>query len=146
MDRPDDNVIDAEYDIVYCYGLLYYLSRPAEAIEFMARHCRGMLLLETCVSFGEEEEMHPVSEAADDPTQSFVGIGCSPTRPWVVKQLNTHFAHVYVTETQPWHEQFPIDWTVDSPEPLSRSIFVASHAPLDSSLLLENIPMQQRRH
>ncbi len=147
MDRPDDGIIDAEYDIVYCYGLLHHLRRPAEAIEFMARHCRRMLLLETCVSFGEEEEVHPVPEEAENVTQSFVGVGCRPTRPWIFRELQSRFAHVYVTETQPWHEEFPIDWTVEphNGRP-SRSIFVASRVPLDSSVLLENIPMRQRRH
>ena len=147
MDRPDDHAVDAEYDIIYCFGLLYHLSRPAEAIEFMARHCREMLLLSTRVSFGDDEEVHLVTEPAQEFTASFVGVGCRPTRPWIFRELRSRFAHVYATETQPWHDEFPIDWTVEPPEDgLTRSVFVASHAPLDSPLLLEDIPMRQRRH
>ncbi len=31
MDRPDGDAIDAEYDIVYCYGLLYQLGEEGSS-------------------------------------------------------------------------------------------------------------------
>jgi 2-polyprenyl-3-methyl-5-hydroxy-6-metoxy-1,4-benzoquinol methylase len=52
MERPE-RVDGAPFDVVHCYGLLYHLRTPKEALAFLARQARGLLLLETCVSFGE---------------------------------------------------------------------------------------------
>ncbi|MEG4231949.1 hypothetical protein QUA40_07540 [Microcoleus sp. Pol11C3] len=69
LDTPDLK-INQQFDIVYCYGLLYHLQKPTQAIEFMARRCQKMLLLETCVSFGEEEAINFCQEPADFPSQA----------------------------------------------------------------------------
>jgi len=132
-------------EIVYCYGLLYHLSRPAEAIAFMAQHTRDLLLLETCVSFGTEAQINLCSELAEDPTQAVSGTGCRPTRPWVFAELGKHFPHVYMPVTQPCHEEFPIDWQGRPQTPLTRAVFVASRSPIDNPLLQPGVPMLQRR-
>uniref|UniRef100_A0A832H0W9 Class I SAM-dependent methyltransferase n=1 Tax=Oscillatoriales cyanobacterium SpSt-402 TaxID=2282168 RepID=A0A832H0W9_9CYAN len=134
------------FDIVYCYGLLYHLKEPATAIAYMAQNCRGMLLLETCVSFGSGDHIN-LCEEIDNPTQSFSGQGCRPTRSWVYNQLKQCFEYVYMPITQPDHEDFPIDWNFAPPEgvPLSRSIFIASCQKLENPLLVEKILMQQKR-
>ncbi|MBW4550905.1 MAG: class I SAM-dependent methyltransferase [Aphanocapsa sp. GSE-SYN-MK-11-07L] len=146
LDQPD-NCLDQTFDIVYCYGVLYHLSQPAAAIAFMAQHCRRLLLLETCVSFGEAELINLCDEPADAPTQSIVGQGCRPTRSWVYHQLKLHFEFVYLPTTQPYHEQFPIDWTVPSTvSEYTRAIFIAARQKLDHRLLSEDIPDRQFRH
>jgi SAM-dependent methyltransferase len=146
LDQPDLN-FDQPFDIVYCYGLLYHLQRPAEAIEFMARYCRNLLLLETCVSLGDEEQLNPCEEPASDPTQSFNALGCRPTRRWVLNRLKQHFDFVYLPTTQPDHEEFPTDWTQSVAESsYTRSIFIASRFPIKNSLLIEHLPEQQRRY
>ena len=146
--------IDAEHvelprrhDIVYCYGLLYHLRRPQLALERMSRLAGRMLLLETCVSFGEGAELNPVKEF-DDPTQAVGGEGCRPTRGWVFEQLKSNFRSAYVTATQPWHEEFPVDW--DAPPPVNeaglyRCVFVASHEPVENGLLTQTLPSKQTR-
>lgn len=145
LDVPDPKT--SEFDIVYCYGLLYHLNKPAEAIEFMSHHCRKMLLLETCVSFGDDELINPCLEPAESPSQAVSGHGCRPTRKWIYNQLKKHFAFVYMPITQPNHEEFPIDWSVpDSTPTLTRSIFIASRQAIDNQLLLEDIPLKQKRH
>jgi hypothetical protein len=49
--------------------------------------------------------------------------------------------------TQPNHEEFPIDWSSPpSTKTLTRSIFIASRCKLTNNLLVEAIPMKQRRH
>lgn len=147
LDCPDATTINGLFDVVYCYGLLYHLSRPIEAIEFMACHCRKMLVLETCVSFGDGELMKPCNEPAENPTQSVSGQGCRPTRKWVYNQLKRHFAFVYMPITQPNHEEFPIDWSLaPSTNALTRSIFIGSRNRITNDLLIEGIPIQQRRH
>ena len=146
MDDPG-GAMSASFDIVHCYGLLYHLNKPAEAIEFMARCCRKILLLETCVSFGDSESMNPCAERAEVASQSVAGQGCRPTRKWIYNQLRRHFDYVYMPITQPYHEEFPIDWTSPpSAYALTRSVFVASRQQLRNDLLVEEIPMQQTRH
>ena len=145
LETPDLK-INQQFDIVYCYGLLYHLQKPTQAIEFMARSCQKMLLLETCVSFGEEEAINLCKEVADFPSQAISGRGCRPTRKWVYNQLKQYFEFVYMPITQPNHEQFPLDWTLSSSETLVRSVFIASRQKLNNVLLVEDIPLKQQRH
>lgn len=147
LDAPRD--IQAHSQIVYCYGTLYHLAKPAEALEYLSRNCEELLLLETCVSFGEQEEMHPVREPRSQASQAVSGFGCRPTRPWIYSQLKKHFSWVYLPVTQPWHEQFPLDWRKENPDrsgQLYRAIFVASRTALENPNLSVDIPMIQVRH
>src|SRR5262249_21359997 len=93
------------FDVVYAYGILYHLTDPARGLAFMSRHCAGILLLETCVSFGSDQSINLVVE--DGPSQAVSGTGCRPTRTWVWSQLSKQFPYVYATATQPAHPEFP---------------------------------------
>lgn len=147
LDDPDLSLADT-VEIVYCYGTLYHLARPAEALAFLAARCSSLLLLETCVSFGDDLSLNVVDEASFHPSQAVSGRGCRPTRPWVLDQLRRHFERVYIPLTQPWHPEFPLDWTASPPAAgeLSRAIFVASRERLDNPLLTERLPERQTRH
>ena len=107
-----------------------------------------MLFLETCVSFGDEEKINLVHEDQENPTLSYSGIGCRPTRPWVFQQLRKHFEHVYIPRTQPNHKEHPLDWT--TPEKhnsdLSRAIFIASRFSINNKLLTTELIDYQSRH
>jgi SAM-dependent methyltransferase len=146
LDVPDTD-FGSRWEIVFCYGLLYHLQRPAEAMEYMARHCCSLLLLETCVSFGDDEQLRPCSEDKVHVSQAVSGVGCRPTRRWVVSRLKARFPFVYMPLTQPYHEQFPVDWKEPSTHkaPFSRAVFVASRAKL-ANPLVEEIPDLQQRH
>ena len=134
------------FDVVYCYGALYHLSRPAQALQFMARCCHGILLLETCVSYGDGESINLCPETRTSATQSISGRGCRPTRAWIYAQLARLFEYAYVTTTQPWHEEFPTDWDRPGPDDrLARSVFVASREKLRNDLLVQEVPMRQTR-
>jgi len=146
MDQPEMDS-DTLFDIVYCYGLLYHLKNPVEAIAFMSQHCTDMLLLETCVSYGEEEAINPCHEWAESPSQAVSGWGCRPNRRWIYNQLKQHFDFVYLPVTQPNHEQFPTDWSVNPQNDLlSRSVFIASRSAIQNPLLVEELLIQQRKH
>lgn len=135
------------FDIVYCYGLLYHLQYPDIAIKFMSECCKKMLLLETCVSFGEQESINICDENEVDTTQAFAGKGCRPTRKWVYNQLKQYFEFVYMPTTQPNHEQFPVDWTKPSCEKnLTRAIFIGAREQLGNCYLTQEIPDKQTRH
>src|ERR1051326_8909816 len=119
------------FDIVHVYGVLYHLDDPKRALRAMAARCQGLLLLETCVSFGNDLSINPVDERADVPSQSVAGRGCRPTRPWLMRELAPLFEHVYVPWPQPSHEEFPYDWSKPwPPNALARAVFVASRKPL----------------
>lgn len=148
LEAPGTGLENEMYDVTHCYGLLYHLQNPTDALGYLAKITRGMLLLETCVSFGAESSINVVSEPRHDLTQAFSGKGCRPTRPWIFDQLKQHFAHVYVPLTQPNHPEFPTDWT--RPEshaaPLSRAVFIGSRIPLDNDQLTTSLPATQQRH
>jgi len=141
-----NGAITGNFDVVYCYGLLYHLEDPDAALSAMAARCLDLLLLESCVSFGGHDALNPVSESRSDPTQSFRGGGCRPTRPWVMNKLKALFAHVYVPRTQPAHEEFPLDWTGEQPsDRLTRATFVASRRPIVNEQLLDFLPERYTR-
>lgn len=146
IEQDDDREI-GRHDVVYAYGVLYHLRDPERAMARFSSYCEEMLLLETCVSFGSECAINLVSENADNPTQSISGIGCRPTRPWVFQALRNHFPYVYLPTTQPWHEEFPTDWTrsQEGQHGLARAIFVSSRRRLDNPLLTETLLDHQVR-
>jgi hypothetical protein len=145
LDLNDPPPEPIEVDVVYCYGTLYHLQRPAEAIAWMARCAGTMLLMETCVAAGESDRLYPFDEDAGMPENAASGHGCRPTRSWVRRELTAHFSHVYVPRTQPWHEEFPLDWSRPEllEQPLIRAVFVASRQALANSLLSEDLPVRQ---
>lgn len=146
LDNIDHDILTDQFDIVCSYGLLYHLQHPAEAIKFMSNHCRDILLLATCVSFGESEELIIVPEDKRAKTQSFSGYGCRPTRKWVFENLKNHFEHVYIPYTQPNHFQFITDWTIPpEKEQLTRSVFVASRRKLELDTLSEELLQKQEK-
>jgi SAM-dependent methyltransferase len=147
MDAPRD-IDGGPFDVVHCYGLLYHLKEPMTALKFLSQQCSGMLLLETCVSFGESLAINPVDEPKHSPTQAISGVGCRPTRTWIFDILKQDFPYVYIPKTQPNHEEFPIDWTDAGlhKTSYSRAVFIASRSKLDNQILLEEVPGAQIRH
>ena len=147
MEAPDLK-FPTPFEIVYCYGLLYHLSDPVPAVAYMAAQCGRMLLLETCVSFADGDAINPVDEPREAASQAVSGLGCRPNRRWVFDELKKYFPHVYLPVTQPWHEEFPLDWTTPPTDPtlLTRAIYIATRQPISHPLLREEIPQQQRRH
>jgi Methyltransferase domain len=138
------------FDIVYCYGLLYHLGRPAEALQYLAAHCSGILLLELCVSFGDDDAVNLVREPQTDPSQAWSGVGCRPTRAWVFSRLRENFEFVYAPRTQPWHEEFPLDWSPASAASwpanrLLRAVFVGSRAAIAVPSLMDKLAVYQTR-
>ncbi|AOO84278.1 hypothetical protein BHK69_07845 [Bosea vaviloviae] len=146
IDLDEEPDFSDPYEIVYAYGLLYHLNDPERALRTMSRLCSGMLLLETCVSPKTDLSINLVKED-DLPSQARSGTGCRPSRRWVFETLKTLFPYVYVTRTQPWHPEFPLDWRgLEHGKGLTRSVFVASREPLDLPTLLAELPDVQVRH
>lgn len=145
LNSPNEDY-NEQFNIVYCYGLLYHLHDPESAIKYLADRCSGMALIATIVSYDQEKS---ITYAEEDPKfllHSVSGTGCRPSRLWVYEELKKHFSHVYLPVTQPNYPQFPIDWTSEGCEPLPQAIFIASRTSIENKLLVEEIPLLQRRH
>lgn len=130
------------HQIVCCYGLLYHLDKPEVALRNLAQRCTEMLLVETAVSYGTDEDaVSFAAEDAGDLTNSVTGTACSPSRRWVFNRLRELFPHIYMPLTQPRHEQFRLDWRrASAPGGRSRAVFVASRAPLANPHLVPHVP------
>lgn len=147
LDLESPSRVDGSpFDVVLCYGTLYHLSNPKEALDFLSESTSKMLFLETCVSFGEQEEVHLIKEP-DNPTQAYSGMGCRPTRSWLFRELRRLFQHVYVPTTQPCHSEFPLDWTMPEKHTagFQRAVFIASRTPLDNEALAPSLLSRQAR-
>jgi trans-aconitate methyltransferase len=147
LDLNDPPAQPIAVDVVYCYGVLYHLERPASALAWMSSCAQNMLLLETCVSAAEHDTVYPFFETAEDPENAVSGRGCRPTRSWVRRELASHFPHVYATVTQPWHAEFPLDWSAPelADNSLIRAVYVASRQPLANPQLTEALPTKHLR-
>jgi SAM-dependent methyltransferase len=128
------------FDVIHCFGLLYHLESPIAALRAFRQLCRGLLILETMIC----DSSASVSVLADETkaaSQALEGLGCRPSPAFVTLALNrVGFRYVYGANPPPRHEDFQFEWRnnldiVRDNHPL-RSVFVASHAPLDHERLL----------
>ena len=124
LEQPDEVEAAGVFDVVYCYGTLYHLSTPDETLSALSR-VSSMFLLETCCTPGDAEDVNIVREDLNVKNQASSGLGCRPTRPWVLKRVRIT-GHGYVSVTQPDHREFPLAWselptTSDRPITLGRS-------------------------
>jgi SAM-dependent methyltransferase len=131
-----------EFDMVYCYGLLYHLGDPESALRRMAEVCRGQIFLELICSTDTEESLIRRKDPGGN-DQSTVGQACRPSRSWILSKLRQYFGHGYISVTQPDHIEFPIDWQ-STKSRNTRAVFVGSKVPLVNDLLSE-VPLQQQK-
>lgn len=150
-----EHVYDADYgpfdryQIVYAYGILYHLNFRTilSVLWCWAELSTELLLLETCVQgWAEHGGIFEISEDRLAPTGSYSGDGCRPTRIGIFRQLRNHLPYVYMPITQPDHEEFPLEWPTEPGEGLMRSVFIGSRKALNSSLLVEGLPIRQARY
>lgn len=128
----------APFEVVFCYGVLYHLQHPAQAIAFLSSQCSDLLLVASQVNGNDEIWLKEIVEPREHFEQAYHGRGARFTRGWLYAELQRHFPYVYTPHTQPAHVQFPCDWSqVDGERELVRAIFVASRQPLPHRLLTE---------
>jgi len=143
IEKVEDLSFLGEFDIVFCYGVLYHLSDPDRALQKLSLVCKEILLLETCVTPGNHLSPHITRENRHAKDQSFTGWGCRPTRPWIMDRLRAYFGFAYVTRTQPKHPDFDLDWISPLDKPLHRAVFIGSKKPLNVPTLLSDLPDYQ---
>lgn len=134
------------FDVVFCYGVLYHVGDPARVIGDLARACKGLLLLSTCVHPTDDGENHRRWEHSGR-DQSLDHNGCRPARDWVMGELGKHFPFVYATVTQPNHPQYRLEWPAEiaRDKDLVRAVFVASRTELALPSLSPSLLLRQRR-
>ncbi len=149
LERTDEITAAGMFDVVFCYGTLYHLSNPEAALSGLAQ-VSSVILLETCCTPGETEDVNIAQEQLAVRNQSSSGRGCRPTRPWVLRRVRELWGHGYLPITQPDHGEFPLLWSElhrdVRPTENTRAIFVGSRTPLENPLLTTDIPDVQSRY
>lgn len=97
-------------EIVFCYGVLHLLTRPAEALAFLASCCQGMLLLECEVDPGAGDYVRVVPAEHQGTAGSLSTKESRATRRWIIRQLCGHFPHVYEPVREVMHPDYPKNW------------------------------------
>lgn len=144
IDRACDLSTFGAFDLVYCYGTLYHLAFPERALAQLAQVCSGQILLETVVSPGDAASL-PLVREPPVANQAVGGIGCRPTRSWVMDRLRKCFGHAYTTLEQPDFPDFVDDWRVVEYSGNLRAVFVGSKVELPNPQLTAQLPMRHRR-
>jgi len=146
LDLDDERSVAGfgQFDIIFCYGTLYHLSRPEQALKALAAIGTEMILLETCLTPGTHVNVHLVRESSSG-NQAISRIGCRPTRPWIMAKLAAYWGHPYVSKTQPDHPDFEIDWVIPYKHGNYRAVFVGSKVPLMNEKLTDVLPDHQHR-
>ncbi len=133
--ETDDLTQFGQFDVVFCYGLLYHLENPIAALRNMANACTDWLLIETMVC----DSTAPVLRLEDEylsANQALRGLAHRPSPTWVATALDRiGFRHVYLPQTPPEHPDYRFEWH-DNLETardghLLRSIFVAGREPVE---------------
>jgi SAM-dependent methyltransferase len=143
LEHPADLAALGRFDVVFCYGTLYHVATPEASLEALSK-ISDMILLETCLSAGDEDEAPTVREL-NTASQAYSEVGCRPTRRWVLNRLSRFWGHGYISLTQPAHPDFPIDFSQPRETENIRAIFVGSRQRLDSPVLSTDIPAIHQR-
>lgn len=95
LDKEKDLSHLGQFEIVFCYGLLYHFAEPARSLEMLANVCDRIMIVESKTSSAKDVDSHPLPEP-DLPDQALHGMGCRPTRKWIVDTMGSHFEFVYI--------------------------------------------------
>ena len=60
LDLSEPQSLDQHFELIHCYGLLYHMEQSDSVPAFLAKHCTGKLILETCLSYGNEPSVNLV--------------------------------------------------------------------------------------
>jgi SAM-dependent methyltransferase len=136
VDVETDELLSlGQFDVVFCYGLLYHLADPFGFLLRAAKMAGELLVLETCIADAEEAVVFLVQDP-DDPTMALRAIASRPSPAYVAAALRSGgLEHVYSPRSLPDHPDFRYrrlnDLSYFRDGHALRSVFVASRTPLD---------------
>jgi 2-polyprenyl-3-methyl-5-hydroxy-6-metoxy-1,4-benzoquinol methylase len=133
----DDLSRFGRFDVVFCYGLLYHLENPIQALRNMASACDDLLLIETMVC----DSTAPVLRLEDEylsANQALRGLAHRPSPTWLATALDRiGFRHVYLPQQPPEHPDYRFEWKNNLETArdghLLRAIFVAGREPVEAA-------------
>ena len=136
----DELLAHGEFDVFFCYGLLYHLAEPFGFLRRAAQVCRELMVIETCICDAEEHVSFLVRDPPD-PTMALEEIGSRPSPSYIAAALRAGgFEHVYSPRESPDHPDFRYrrlnDLSYFRDGHALRDIFVAARQPLDSPALM----------
>src|SRR5262249_13612586 len=121
-----------QFDLVFCFGLLYHLENPLLAIRHLHAMTAKLLLVEGVIFPGDEPLMGLIDETSND-DRGLNHIAFYPTEACLVKMLyRSGFAHVFAFRHQPDHTEY----RRSSTSARIRTILAASSDELRSNQLL----------
>ena len=124
-----------EFDLAFCFGLLYHLENPLLAIRHLHALTGKLLLVEGVIFPGDEPIMGLVDETPSD-DQGLNYVAFYPTEACLQKMLyRAGFAHVYEFAVMPDHPNYHKTKGL----PRVRTMLAASHNPI-STRFLELVP------
>lgn len=142
LDLETDCLPQEEFDIVFAYGILYHLTIPEKVLEKLSSVCKEVILLDACICLGDTIDVILVKEPPSM-NQSLRGMGCRPTRPWVMDKLKKYWGYAYVSRTQPRHYESELNWIIPILRDLYRAVFVGSKNLIENKNLLTFLPKYQ---
>ena len=138
--ESSDLLAHGNFDVVFCYGLLYHLSDPFGFIKNASKICKEMMIIETCIMDATDPVVRLVPEDQQNATQSLHPMGCRPSPSYVNTCLKlSGFEFIYKPVTLPAHPQFDYslknDYSYWKQGHLIRDIFIASRNKISTNLL-----------
>ncbi len=126
------------FDLVLCFGLLYHLESPMQAIRHLRTlTAKGLLLESMCVP-GDDLRMMLRDEPSQH-DQSLTDIAFYPSESCLVKMLyRAGFAHVYRVKQLAGHD----DFRETQDHARRRTMLFASHQPVKATCL---VPQEEPR-
>jgi SAM-dependent methyltransferase len=119
------------FDLVFCFGLLYHLENPMNAVRHLHAMTRELLLIEAVTFPGEEPIMALVDEGTGE-DQALNRIAFYPTEACLVKMLyRAGFSNVYRLNGLPKHP----DYYAGTNTRRTRTMLAGSIKPIRSDLL-----------
>jgi SAM-dependent methyltransferase len=120
-----------QFDLVFCFGLLYHLENPLSTIRHLHAMTSKLLLVEGVIFPGEEPIMALVDEGPTE-DQGLNHIAFYPTEACLVKMLyRAGFSDVYGFETPPDHGEYHVSAQLRR----TRTMLAASLSPVHSRQL-----------
>ncbi|MGA7750585.1 MAG: methyltransferase domain-containing protein [Gallionella sp.] len=128
------------FDVVFCYGLLYHLADPYGFIKNASKICKEMMIIETCIMDAADPVVRLVPEDQQNATQALHTMGCRPSPSYVNTCLKlSGFEYIYKPAILPAHTQFDYklsnDYSYLKQGRLIRDIFIASRIKIATNLL-----------
>jgi SAM-dependent methyltransferase len=138
--ESSDLLAHGNFDVVFCYGLLYHLADPFGFIKNASKICKEMMIIETCIMDATDSVVRLVPEDQQNATQALHPMGCRPSPSYVNTCLRlSGFEFIYKPITLPVHPQFNYklknDYSHIKKGHLIRDIFIASRIRISNDLL-----------